>query len=43
MILHMNDALKRADTMLYAVKKNGKSNYMVWTEECEMNSVYPDD
>lgn len=32
---HMNEALKRADTMLYAIKKNGKSNYMIWTEERE--------
>ena len=36
---HMNDALKRADTMLYAIKKNGKSNYMVWTEEHEKNPI----
>lgn len=36
---HMNDALKRADTMLYAIKKNGKSNYMVWTKEHEKNPI----
>ena len=32
---HVNMALKHADTMLYAIKKNGKSNYMVWTDETE--------
>ena len=40
---HMNDALKRADNMLYTIKKNGKSNYMVWTEEHEKNSAFPED
>lgn len=30
---HMNVALKHADTMLYAIKKNGKSNYLVWSDE----------
>lgn len=30
---HMNAALKNADTMLYAIKKSGKSNYAVWNEE----------
>ncbi len=40
---HMNDALKRADSMLYVIKKNGKSNYMVWTEENEKNSVFPEE
>ena len=38
---HMNVALKNADTMLYAIKKNGKSDYSIWTEEnekgCELN------
>ena len=29
----MNTALKHADTKLYAVKKNQKSNYSVWNEE----------
>ena len=29
----MNIALKHADTKLYAVKKNQKSNYSVWTEK----------
>lgn len=33
--VHMNTALKHADTMLYAIKKNGKSNYSVWTDENE--------
>ena len=32
---HMNIALKHADTMLYSIKKNGKSNYSIWTEENE--------
>lgn len=32
---HVNMALKHADTMLYAIKKNGKSNYMIWTDETE--------
>ena len=31
----MNVALKHADTMLYTIKKSGKSNYSVWTEEKE--------
>lgn len=30
---NMNEALKNADTMLYAIKKSGKSNYRVWKEE----------
>lgn len=29
---HMNAALKNADTMLYSIKKSGKSNYAVWNE-----------
>ncbi len=33
--IHMNIALKHADTMLYTIKKNGKSNYSIWTEENE--------
>ena len=32
---HMNVALKHADTMLYTIKKSGKSNYSIWTEEKE--------
>ena len=32
---NMNIALKHADTMLYAIKKNGKSAYSIWTEENE--------
>ena len=32
---HMNTALKHADTMLYTIKKSGKSNYSIWTEEKE--------
>lgn len=32
---HMNTALKHADTMLYAIKKSGKSNYSIWTDETE--------
>ena len=31
----MNTALKHADSKLYIVKKNQKSNYSVWTEEDE--------
>ena len=31
----MNTALKHADSKLYTVKKNQKSNYSVWTEEDE--------
>ena len=30
---NMNTALKHADTMLYAIKKSGKSNYAVWKKE----------
>ena len=30
---NMNKALKNADTMLYAIKKSGKSNYAVWRGE----------
>ena len=32
---HMNTALKHADTMLYAIKKSGKSNYSIWDDETE--------
>lgn len=32
---HMNIALKHADTMLYHIKKNGKSNYMIWNDDIE--------
>ena len=40
---HMNTALKHADTMLYAIKKNGKSDYSVWTEEKEKGCSLSDD
>ena len=32
---NMNIALKHADTMLYTIKKNGKSDYCVWTDDME--------
>lgn len=39
--VHMNIALKHADTMLYTIKKNGKSNYSIWTEETERGCQLP--
>ncbi len=33
--VHMNIALKHADTMLYNIKKNGKSNYMIWNDDMD--------
>ncbi len=40
---HMNIALKHADTMLYAIKKSGKSNYSLWTDENEKGCSLEDD
>lgn len=38
---NVNIALKHADTMLYAIKKSGKSNYTVWKEENETGCPVP--